>query len=297
MTYLEPTRRGLRLAAGLLVAFTFGACADTTGPVADESGALTPSVQRQAEAVPGELIVCAEGPAGTYSFDAALNPDGNGTFPMGTTFDIAAGACEVVYTTTQAQPVSVVTTTGTGMPAATEFQMVTVESPESGFPEGTFYVSSAEATVNQYHGSVVTFYYAEAPPEMDCVGLTPGYWKNWDNHYTMEQFASLLAETGFSDQTVEEATAILSYHGGRDPVARLAKFMLANELTLALSGTDLPNPDGAWLDGSCVDPEGDMTLADALSMSWTIYNADGEGYRKNEINMYKDILDRIANME
>ncbi|MGD2071746.1 MAG: hypothetical protein PVI57_23980 [Gemmatimonadota bacterium] len=282
------------LALGL--ALVLGACSEPAGP-GPEALDLRPLKQEvPTPIVPGQISVCKEGPAGTYTFEGTVT-DGSGS--LSSPLDVDAGSCAVIFTTVQDQPVSDVTVVETGIPEGVEFEKVVVFADLSGtVTETTYTENSAPASANTYHGSVVVFYNVELPPPPPeiCVGLTPGYWKNWKNHYAMEEFASLLAETNFSDLTVEEATAVLK-KGGKDPLDKLMKFMLANELTLALTETELPNPDGAALSAGCVDPEGDMELGAALEAAWAIVLADGEGYSKHDILMYKDILDRIANMD
>jgi hypothetical protein len=74
---------------------------------------------------------------------------------------------------------------------------------------------------------------------VNCVGLTPGYWVNWRNHYTQEEFESLL--DGTIAGSVEEADDILTSLGCDDGDAFhcLQRFILANQLTLNLTSSDL----------------------------------------------------------
>lgn len=70
------------------------------------------------------------------------------------------------------------------------------------------------------------------------------------------------------DMTFPEVTFALRRSGSQDALPKLVSFMLANELTLALTGMpDMPNPDGAGLSRACVDPDGDATLGEALLMA------------------------------
>lgn len=144
----------------------------------------------------------------------------------------------------------------------------------------------------------VCFLPAPPPPPSVCIGLTPGYWKNWDNHYTTEQFQSLVdwvnAYTGES-LTIDDIVDALSY-GGPDAVQKLWKFYYSNLLTLALTDIgDLPNPDGAGLTEDCTLPDSSQSLADALDAAEAIF-ADPGSYKRKDINGVKDILDAFANM-
>lgn len=141
------------------------------------------------------------------------------------------------------------------------------------------------------------------PPPSVCDGLTPGYWKNWSNHYSESEFQQLVDAVNDNDYnlgadlTIAEITSILGY-GGPDPVERLRKFYYANLLTLALTDLDhLPNPDTAGLDDDCVSSSyPGTTLAEALEDAEDILEDDGEGYSRNQINAVKNILDAIANL-
>lgn len=144
--------------------------------------------------------------------------------------------------------------------------------------------------------------FLDAPPP-PCDGLTPGYWRNWSNHYTQSEFQELVDWVNDNDYNlgadleISEITSILSY-GGPDAVMKLKKFYYANLLTLALTDLDhLPNPDTASLEDDCVSSGfPGTTLAEALDDAEDILENDGAGYRRNEINAVKDVLDAIANL-
>ena len=136
------------------------------------------------------------------------------------------------------------------------------------------------------------------PPPPLCDGLTPGYWKNWSNHYTTAQFQTLVdavnAHTGGS-LTIAQITGFLAYEGS-NAVDKLRKFYYANLLTLALTANpSLPNPDTAGLGMSCTSSSYDDTLGEALDAAEAILANPG-GYTKNQINAVKDVLDAIANL-
>jgi len=137
-----------------------------------------------------------------------------------------------------------------------------------------------------------------------CNGLTPGYWKNWDNHYNPGQFATLLegtiADVGNAAQNRAEADAIFDHWDAADPqdLTILKAFTLATQLTLNLTGTGLPNPSEGNLFEICtlashpeLGPLGDA-LADALSI---IAAGTPSAVDPQVILDVKNILDKFAN--
>jgi hypothetical protein len=130
----------------------------------------------------------------------------------------------------------------------------------------------------------------------NCVGLTPGYWKNWDNHYTAAQFQILLA--GTIAGSIAEADFIFAEYDASDPqdLTILRAFVLANQLTINLTlHPELPNPSGGNLFGRCTlrDYPDAMTLGEALERALEIIGGDPAS--DEEILHVKTILDRYAN--
>lgn len=138
------------------------------------------------------------------------------------------------------------------------------------------------------------------PPPTVCDGLTPGYWRNWSNHYSEAEFQQLLDWVNDNDYrggslSISEITAILRY-GGPNAIRSLEKFYYANLLTLALTDqTGLPNPDTASLALDCTHPDFDGTLGEALGDAEDIFASPGS-YNRRQINAVKDILDKFANL-
>jgi protocatechuate 3,4-dioxygenase beta subunit len=130
----------------------------------------------------------------------------------------------------------------------------------------------------------------------NCVGLTPGYWSNWRNHYTEEQFLSLLAGTVAS--SIEEADFFLSSIGcdGGDALHCMRRFLLANQLTLNLTqNPDLPNPSGGSLFLACQIPQvPGETLGDVINQALAIL-ADPGSFLRDFILAVKNELDAFAN--
>ena len=100
-----------------------------------------------------------------------------------------------------------------------------------------------------------------ATVQVDCPvggGLTPGYWKNWRNHYawteegdvtTSTEFAILLQDTvadvGTDEENIARADEIFADYNNNDPASgeMLEVFILANELTINLTVWNFENPD------------------------------------------------------
>jgi uncharacterized repeat protein (TIGR01451 family) len=144
---------------------------------------------------------------------------------------------------------------------------------------------------------------------VDCpagAGLTPGFWKNWDNHFTDEEFQKLLPTSVAS--TIEEVNEIFADYNNSAPVTgeMLEVFVLANELTINLTvynfenDPDLPNPSGGSLYGAVVIVDGDeYNLGDALADANEYIEfgtIDGEVPTAEEITALKTILDTFANL-
>ena len=155
--------------------------------------------------------------------------------------------------------------------------------------------TSATVTVSRMKGATVLFKQKSPtpPPPSVCIGLTPGYWKNWRNHYTAAQFAALLP--GTIATSVANADAIFAAKGS-DALQKLRWFVLANQLTLNLTGTSLPNPSQGNLTLACTllpaTPELGLTLQTALN----ILNGVGGPYSTSYILSVKSALDAFANM-
>jgi hypothetical protein len=136
-----------------------------------------------------------------------------------------------------------------------------------------------------------------------CVGLTPGYWKNWRNHYTSAEFNVLIQ--GTIAGSIADADAILGDDecSGLNALDCMRKFLLANQLTLNLtvllaSGESLFNGDDAGLSPQCVIPGYPGTLAYWLDQALMFHVADKiNGGNRQAILDVKNMLDRFANME
>lgn len=282
--------KGGAAALGAL-ALVVAACAEPTG--------LNPEGMNLENNTPppepsGYVDLCKVGPAGTIaSFTVSAS---DGILPLGGNVDVLAGTCERVWEDFQPayrpDPPVYVTITEVNLPAGIQFDGIDAVTDGYATVDGM----TVTFTVNAFHSGTATYNNSEIPPPPGpCVGLTPGYWKSWDNRYTSEQFESLLA--GTIAGSIEEAESILNANDDNSSaIDKLAKFTLANQLTLNLTGTDLPNPDDAGLTELCVDPAGDTELGDALNTALMML-ADPGSYSDDEILDVKDILDRIANME
>jgi hypothetical protein len=129
---------------------------------------------------------------------------------------------------------------------------------------------------------------------VNCIGLTPGYWVNWRNHYTEEEFTSLLVGTIAS--SIADADYKLSSLGcdNDDAIHCLQRFILANQLTLNLTSSDLLFKPGEMypmceLFGY---PEITGTIEDWIAGA---LDAISEGLPRDVILCYKSVLDLFAN--
>ena len=133
-----------------------------------------------------------------------------------------------------------------------------------------------------------------------CGGLTPGFWKNWSNHYSIPEFELLIV--GTIAPTIAEVDAIFDEYNASDPsdLTILKAFILANQLTVALTAynfdndPDLFNSSNGSLYGACELGGGEGSLGDTLTIALDIL-ADKDSYTDAEILAIKDILDAFAN--
>lgn len=157
------------------------------------------------------------------------------------------------------------------------------------------YPGATEVTVTLDSGGQAHLFFGNFA---NCVGLTPGYWKNWRNHYTEEQILILLE--GTIAPSTAEADAIFADYDASDPsdLTILKAFTLANQLTLNLTQhPELPNPDDASLIPVCMlrDYPDAPSLGEALDEALAIIN--GEPATDEYILHIKDLLDKYANQD
>jgi hypothetical protein len=132
-----------------------------------------------------------------------------------------------------------------------------------------------------------------------CVGLTPGYWSNWRNHYSQVEFNGLLA--GTIAGSIAEADVILTDNScdGNDAIDCMRKFLLANQLTLNLTaaiadGDSLFNGDDAGLSPLCQVPGLPGSLGYWLERALAFHYKGGGN--RNDILEVKTMLDYFANL-
>jgi hypothetical protein len=138
-----------------------------------------------------------------------------------------------------------------------------------------------------------------------CMGLTPGYWKNWRNHYTSAQFCALLqgtiADVGDCTADIAEADAIFEHWDASpgDELTILQAFLLADQLTLNLTqNPGLPNPSGGSLVPECVCGTGlcacgSVSVGDAIASALEIL-ADPGSYSRDYMLTIKNQLAAFA---
>ncbi len=122
-----------------------------------------------------------------------------------------------------------------------------------------------------------------------CLGKGQGYWRNWSNHYTEEEFEELL--DGTIAESVEEAEEIFSARPrGGQLVVVMRWMLLANQLSINLTGSDLPNADEVNLSPDCVAYEGGPVLSDLITEAIAIHE-DPDAFSRQEIELVKDELE------
>jgi hypothetical protein len=141
-----------------------------------------------------------------------------------------------------------------------------------------------------------------------CMGLTPGYWKNWRNHYTDAQFCVVLqgtiADVGDCTADIAAADAIFDWWSANpdDYMTILKAFLLADQLTINLTqNPGLPNPSNGSLVPECVcgwSPTapctcGTVSLGDAIAAALDILAHPGD-YTRDQVLDVKNELAGFA---
>jgi hypothetical protein len=274
--------------AALVAAMAGCQTADVTSPAAVRQVQTRASVS----VVAGVVTVCKNGPSGVYNFTVSAVGGRVGTLLLGSSFTLAAGSCVDIWNALpnppSTDPLVTVTVTEVNLPAATQFDSITFTAPIAPAING----NSIALQVNFFHGAVATFWNSLLPPPPpDCSGLTPGFWKNWKNHYTSAQFLQLLTGT-IASGDISLAGKILSTNN--PSFNRLRKFVLATQLDLNLSTSNLPNPSGGNLAGTCTLGDGTLlgpNLATALDML-----ANPGNYTAAQMDAIANILDVFDNL-
>lgn len=273
-----------------LVAAACGRDSDVAAP--------TPSLNT----VPGGgmyVQLCKVGPVGTWAdftvaADGGQLPLGAGPFRVNALATVDLRSCPMIwFADTPGQVVTLTVTEVAGSPG-TVLDRIRVWGGLDGDQLIEDPTGSVTIRVDFVTFGLIAFKNTAVPFEEECTGLTPGYWKNWRNHYTASQFASLLP--GTIAGSIAQADAIFAAKPQSSPVAKLKWFVLANQLTLNLTGTTLPNPDDAGLGPLCDALGGGATLGGTLATALDMI-AHPADYTAEQIDEVKDILDAIANME
>lgn len=158
------------------------------------------------------------------------------------------------------------------------------------------------ATATGYHGGTAATNWDDVSvtliPCQALNGLTPGYWKNWRNHYTTSQFNLLLSGTIAPDITsADKIFKSYSAKPGKELTALEAQ-LLATQLTLNLTKMPgLSNPDGAFLNESArIQWEGaNISTGEAVQRALDI-RANPDVYTRSQILQLISRLDYINNL-
>lgn len=296
------------LAAALVVMAACSGDSTISGPgPASYTLAPIPNDGTMFDAVPGAVKVCTfDGPA---IVTTSQNPPGGGT-SIEANSDLILVECSITWLSNgQAGPFEVtVTQTGPDTPRLRRLAVLhtdpaqTIDIIDPLGCDGTDDIpTSATVNVGGDAGAVIWLKQCAPlppppppPPPADCHGLTPGFWKNWANHYTAEQFALIIDGTSFADESNAFVTSVLN--GNNPAIVRLKKFVYANELTMSLTalGNTVPNPSGGSISGTC--SIGGEDLADALALAHLMLANPGD-YTNGQINNLGSLLDAFANMD
>lgn len=161
----SPTRWRAPLPTYFTLLFgVLAACSRPDSSVLGPNRLTGPSFWVGGDPEPGAVQVCNYGPTGTYSYTVAER-GGTGTFPLGTSFTLTAGECEVVWRTTSTARDSVrVTLTAT--PAGVKTDSVVGFTTESVTPQVTFTGSTLQFRfiVNSQHSGSARFYSSSTNP-------------------------------------------------------------------------------------------------------------------------------------
>jgi len=306
--------RRLRHGSGALVALAaLAACAGD--PV---SPSPAPSLGVADGHSPQTVEVCNVGPAGSTNIFTVTSSSNGGTFSLGsptspliaypTLEAVNASGCVVVWraiypnspTNGAFENVTVTDVT----PNSVLLRIVAYDIPGGGTNFREQWLEPAPASkavtvnVNYDYGARIYFKHDDfTPPPPGCNGLTPGYWKNWRNHYTAAQFQTLIG--GTIAGSIAQADQILAAKegGSSSAIVKLRKFVLANQLTLNLmANPGFPNPDDAELSLGCVTITGGPDLASALATAMQML-ANPSAYSSLQILDVKDQLDALANLD
>ena len=95
--------------------------------------------------------------------------------------------------------------------------------------------------------------FASTAYAVQALPRTPGFWINWENHFTDEEFSRLVDGT-IASGSIADAVDYLTSLGcdDEDAIHCLRRLLLANQLTVNLTNLSLrdalfPNPDGAYM--------------------------------------------------
>ena len=283
--------RSIRSAAIVLGALLAAACSEapTTSPTAlrrlSPKGVIPNGNVVQAKQA--TLTVCAEGPAGTYSYTMSYVATTKNTVvtPYGSAFTLSGTECKDVLYLAQASnfnagfeddPPTQVTVTQTGSPANTQLDYLqkTQEDqtqpacdPGNTFPCGIDTQEPGPTTtisLNFYHGSVISYWNEEiAHPVTGCT-LTQGYWKNHPNWPAPYSPNALFFNSGKSWMTI-----LGTPPKGGNAYIILAHQYIAATLNIA-SGASMPDDVKAAYDAATTyfqtgvgsDPIGWATILD-----------------------------------
>lgn len=245
-----------RVATPLVLALAVGACQEAVGP---ETGARPEAVGPAFVVAPAptaqneRVLICKDGPAGTYWFNVD-GPNNGGNDLVGDV-SVDAGAClEVTFEGGSSKPVTVYEDL-TKMPVGVAFDHIEVrQKTGSVFTTSSTNNSTVTVQVAGTSGAVITFYnklIPPPPPPPATQGCTPGYWKqkqhfdSWTAPYTPTTLFSSVFEDAFPGMTLLD---VLNDNGNKTGLEALGRHTVAALLNGASAGVSYGLTDQEVID-------------------------------------------------
>ncbi|MBI1722480.1 MAG: hypothetical protein HYR48_01065 [Gemmatimonadetes bacterium] len=160
-----PTRLRLLLPATLALLFgVLAACSRPDLSMVEPNRNVGPSFWVGGDPEPGAVQVCNYGPAGTYGF-TVQSQNNSGTFPLGSSFTLAADECQVVWRTTSTAATNV-RVTETSIPTGVKSDSVVGFQTELATPQVTYIAPTLafDFKLNSDHSGSARFYNSPSNP-------------------------------------------------------------------------------------------------------------------------------------
>ena len=142
---------------------------------------------------------------------------------------------------TSASPTSASPTSASPTSASSTSVSPTSASPTSMSPTSASPTSDSPTSASPTSASPTSASPTSQVPPCHCDGLSPGFWRNWRNHYSAKEMKQLLPGTVAS--SLADVDAVFASGSGKDWLVKLRSVVLTHQLTVAWSASDLPRFD------------------------------------------------------